>query len=117
MTRTVESKLFEYQILLPDQPDRVYFRGAVTANDGFLGDLPEDLMAEPNIPPGHPEAFHDAFARLHRCFEEDVRAYHEGRPFECDGSKYASVADGRMGIAFVDAAVKSSNEGGSWIDV
>src|SRR3989344_3808075 len=53
----------ELTILLPNQPDRVYFRGAVTANDGFLGDLPEDLMAEPTIPSGHPEAFHDAFAR------------------------------------------------------
>ncbi|MFV1965845.1 MAG: Gfo/Idh/MocA family protein [Pirellulaceae bacterium] len=107
----------EVVIRLPDQPDRTYFRGAVTAHDGFLGELPEDLMAEPNIPPGHPEAFHDAFARLHRCFEEDVRAYLDGKPFDCDGSKYANIADGRMGIAFVDAAVKSSNEGGGWRDV
>jgi predicted dehydrogenase len=107
----------EVVIQLPDQPDRTYFRGAVAANDGFLGDLPEDLMAEPNIPPGHPEAFHDAFARLHRCFEADVRAYQVSKHVECDGSKYANVADGRMGIAFVDAAVKSSNGGGDWVDV
>ena len=91
--------------------------GAVAANDGFLGDLPEELMAEPNIPPGHPEAFHDAFARLHRCFEVDVRAYQEGKPFDCDGSRYANVADGRMGIAYIDAAVKSSQQGGGWVGV
>lgn len=103
-------------ILLPGQPDRTYFRGSVAANDGFLGDLPEDLMAEPNIPPGHPEAFHDAFARLHRCFELDVRAYEEGKPFSCDGSKYANVEDGRMGIAFVAAAVQSSAQDGAWVD-
>ncbi len=99
-------------ILLPDQPDRTYFRGSVAANDGFLGDLPADLMAEPTIPPGHPEAFHDAFARLHRCFEADVRAYQAGEAFSCDGSKYANVEDGRMGIAFIDAAVESSEKGG-----
>jgi predicted dehydrogenase len=107
----------EIVIRLPDQPDRTYYRGAITANDGFLGDLPEDLMAEPNIPPGHPEAFHDAFARLHRCFEVDVRAYLDGRPFNCDGSKYANVADGRMGIAFIDAAVASSADDGTWKDL
>ncbi len=101
-------------VYLPNQPDRVYWRGVVAANDGFLGDLPEWLMKEPTIPSGHPEAFHDAFARLHRCFEEDVRAYNEGKPFNCDGSKYANVADGRTGIAFVSAAVESSRNGSAW---
>ena len=107
----------EVIIRLPDQPDRVYYRGSVLANDGFLGDVPEDLMAEPTIPPGHPEAFHAAFARLHRCFEQDVRAYQEDKPFRCDGSKYASVMDGRIGIAFIAAAVASSQQGGAWVDV
>lgn len=105
----------EIVIRLPGQPDRVYYRGAISANDGFLKDLPADLMAEPNIPSGHPEAFHDAFARLHRCFEQDVRAYLDGKPFRCDGTKYANVEDGRMGIAFVQAAVKSSQQGGAWV--
>ena len=104
-------------IRLPNQPDRVYWRGCVTPNDGFLGDVPAELLAEPTIPSGHPEAFHDAFARLHRCFENDVRAYHAGQPFDCDGSRYANVADGRMGIAFIEAAVKSAREGGAWMSV
>jgi predicted dehydrogenase len=107
----------ELTILLPDQPNRTYYRAAVAANDGFLGDLPEALMAEPNIPPGHPEAFHDAFARLHRCFEQDVRAYLDGKPFDTSGSRYATVQDGRTGIAFVEAAVKSSDQGGTWVDM
>jgi len=104
-------------IFLPDQPDRVYWRGAVAANDGFLGDLPEDLMAEPTIPSGHPEAFHDAYARLHRCFEDDVRAYLEGKPVVCDGSKYANVEDGRAGIYFITKAVESSDNGGALVDL
>jgi predicted dehydrogenase len=104
-------------IRLPGQPDRVYWRGAVAANDGFLKDMPADLMAEPNIPAGHPEAFHDAFARLHRCFEQDVRAYLDKRPFSCDGSKYANVEDGRIGIAFIAAAVRSQEQAGGWVDM
>ncbi|MEI6786602.1 MAG: Gfo/Idh/MocA family oxidoreductase, partial [Verrucomicrobiota bacterium] len=102
-------------IMLPGQPDRVYWRGAVTPGDGFLPkDVPADLMAEPTIPAGHPEAFHDAFARLHRCFEADVRKWKDGKDFQCDGSKYANVEDGWTGIAFIEACVKSSKKNGAW---
>ncbi len=103
------------RILLSNQPDRVYWRAAVSAGDGFLPkDIPADLMAEPTIPSGHPEAFHDAYARLHRCFEADVRKWKAGEPFKSDGSKYANVEDGWMGIAFIETAVKSSDKKGAW---
>jgi predicted dehydrogenase len=102
-------------IHLANQPDRVYWRGAVTPGDGFLPkDVPADLMAEPTIPAGHPEAFHDAYARLHRCFEADVRKWQAGQPFACDGSKYASVEDGWTGIAFIETCVKSGAKKGAW---
>ncbi|MBI4879140.1 MAG: Gfo/Idh/MocA family oxidoreductase [Planctomycetes bacterium] len=104
-------------IHLPGQPDRVYWRGEVKANDGFLGDLPASLLAEPTIPSGHGEAFHDAFARLHRCFEEDVRAYQEGTYQGADGSRYATVEDGRAGIAFLQAAVESNARGHAWVSL
>ncbi len=104
-------------IYLPGKPDFVYWRGSVAANDGFLKDLPADLMAEPTIPSGHGEAFHDAFARLHRCFEEDVRAYLDKKPFSNDGSKYANVDDGRMGIAFIGKCVESSSKDGAWVSL
>ena len=102
-------------ICLPNQPDRIYYRGAVTPGDGFLPkDMPADLMAEPTIPAGHPEAFHDAFARLHRCFEADVRAWKAGKPFKCDGAKYANVEDGWMGLAFIEACIKSNAAKSAW---
>jgi predicted dehydrogenase len=102
-------------ICLPNQPDRIYYRGAVTPGDGFLPkDMPADLMAEPTIPSGHPEAFHDAFARLHRCFEADVRAWKAGKPFKCDGAKYANVEDGWMGLAFIETCLKSQAAKSAW---
>lgn len=102
-------------IHLPDQPDRVYWRGAVSAGDGFLPkSTPKSLLAEPTIPAGHPEAFHDAFARLHRHFEADVRKWKAGKKFKCDGSQYANVEDGREGIAFIESCVKSSRKNGAW---
>lgn len=100
------------------QPDRVYWRGAVSPGDGFLPkDMPADLMAEPTIPAGHPEAFHDAFARLHRCFEVDVRKYQAKEPFACDGSKYANVEDGWKGMAFIQTCIQSSNQKGAWTEM
>ena len=113
--RWVQEEPESLTIHLQGQPDRIYWRGEVKPNDGFLGDLPADLMAEPTIPSGHPEAFHDAFARLHRCFEVDVRAYLDGKYTGTDGSKYATVDDGRMGIYFIEKAVQSSAEHGAWV--
>jgi len=52
-------------ILLQDQPDRTYWRGAVSN-------------------------------------------------WACDGSKYANIDDGRMGIAFIDACLKSDEADGAW---
>jgi len=102
-------------ICLANQPDRVYWRGAVTPGDGFLPkNMPADLLAEPTIPSGHGEAFHDAFARLHRCFEADVRKWKAGGKFSCDGSKYANVEDGWTGIAFIQTCLRSSAKKGAW---
>lgn len=105
------------RIFLPGQPDRTYWRGEVQPNDGFLEDVPASLLAEPTIPSGHPEGFHDAFARLHRCFEEDVRAYQKGQYAGNDGSRYATVEDGRVGIAFLVAAVESNRKDHSWVSL
>lgn len=103
------------RVMLPGQPDRVYWRGEVAANDGFLGDLPDSILNGPTLPSGHGEGFHDALARLHREFEVDVRAFKSGTAFNCDGSRYANVEDGRIGMAFVKAAVESSAADGAWI--
>lgn len=102
------------KVMLPSQPDRIYSRGEVSANDGFLGELPDDLMSQLTLPSGHVEGFHDALGRLHRDFEFDVRAYHSGEAFACDGSRYATVEDGRIGMAFLQAAVASSAKDGAW---
>jgi predicted dehydrogenase len=102
-------------IQLPNQPDRVYWRGAVSAGDGFLPkNMPAALLAEPTIPAGHPEGFHDAFARLHRNFEADVRKWKAGKKFTSDGSQYATVEDGWTGLAFIETCLKSSKKNGAW---
>ena len=98
-------------IRLPGEPDRDYWRGEVGTRDSFLGKVPKWVSEEPTVPSGHVEAFHDAYARLHRSFEADVRRYNAGKPFECDGSKYANVHDGVLHMKFIEAAVKSAKNG------
>jgi len=102
----------KFVIRLPDEPERVYWRGEMGAQDAFLGKLPKWISTEPTIPSGHLEAFHDAYRRLHASFEDDVRKYNAGKKFACDGSKYANVDDGVAHMKFVEAAVKSSKSGG-----
>jgi len=104
-------------IRLPGEPDRTYWRGEVGDSDSFLGEIPGWVAAEATIPSGHGEAFHDAFARLHREFEKDVRKYNAGEPFECDGSKYANIGDGVKHMKFVEAAVQSANNGSQVVDM
>jgi predicted dehydrogenase len=95
-------------IRLPGEPDRVYWRGELKGKDSFLGDLPDWVGGECTIPSGHNEAFHDAYRRLHKSFEEDVRLYNDGKPFKNDGTKYANVHDGVLHMKFIEAAVKSA---------
>lgn len=102
---------------LAGQPDRVYWRGAIAAGDGFL---PKDklltaLLAEPTVPAGHPEAFHDAFARLHRFFEADVRAWQAGKPPQLAGCCYASIDDGWVGMAYLATCLKSAAKKGAFV--
>jgi len=103
-------------ICLPGQPDRIYWRGAVTPGDGFLPkNVPAELMAEPTIPAGHPEGFHDAFARLHRGFEADIRKWQRTGKFMADGSQYATIEDGWTGMAFLETCLRSSRKKGAWV--
>ena len=101
-------------ICLPGQPDRVYWRGNLVANDGFFKEIPEWLLTEHKIPGGHAEGFHDAYARLHREFEKDIRAWKNGEKFDYAHTRYATVLDGRMGLAFIDAALKSNEKQAAW---
>jgi len=105
------------EVHLLNQPARTYYRGGIQANDGFFKDLPEELMNESTLPWGHSEGFHDAFARLHRSFEADARAYGDGRYEGSDGSKYATVDDGVVGMRFVEKAVASSRNENAWVEM
>ena len=67
------------------------------------------------VPRGHPEGYLEAFANIYSEASLALEAKILGKscdvPIGC-----ATVEDGAIGIAFVDAAVKSSRDGGVWVD-
>jgi len=102
-------------ILLPGQPDRVYWRGAVSPGDGFLPkDVPADLMAEPTIPSGHPEAFHDAFAACTAASRLTCASGKRGRHSSATAPNTQTWKTAGWAIAFIETCVKSSKKNGAW---
>ncbi len=79
-------------------PARVLTRG-----NGYLGDA---AKAASRIPPGHPEAFLEAFANVYAGVADAIR----GDP----RADYPTVADGVRGVAFIDTVVTSARNGGVW---
>lgn len=90
-----------------------YFRGTISPNDDFLGDVPKEIL-QAFWPGGHNEGLHDAWRWLYDRFEEDVRYYWTGDfPFIVEGQgnagisgfDYASVNEGVAEMEFIEAAV------------
>ena len=67
------------------------------------------------LPPGHPEGFLEAFARLYGDFAEQLRARLEQRAARPETLLVPTVEDGCDGVRFVLGAVKSSHRGGAWL--
>ena len=66
------------------------------------------------VPPGHPEGYLEGFATIYSEAAEAIRAHQAGKPVP-DGVIYPTVEDGLIGVAFVDACVRSSSRNGAWV--
>ena len=66
------------------------------------------------IPAGHPEGYLEGFATLYKEIAAAIRAARSGTTTI---GMFPRGEDGRKGIAFVEAAVKSSNAGAVWVNL
>lgn len=68
------------------------------------------------IPSGHPEGYLEAFATIYTEAAHAIRAAETGSPLD-PAVIYPTVGDGLKGIQFIDAAVRSTQQGGVWVAV
>ncbi len=69
------------------------------------------------LPGGHPEGFIEAFANLYKNFAAVLRARRTGSaasPLERD---FPTVTDGLRGMLFLDAILRSTSQGGVWVEL
>lgn len=68
------------------------------------------------IPPGHPEAFLEAFANIYLGVAEAIRAKKSGQALgELEGD-FPTVYDGARGVHFIEKTVESSKTDTKWTD-
>ncbi|MGO4637862.1 Gfo/Idh/MocA family protein [Mesorhizobium sp. 2RAF45] len=65
------------------------------------------------VPAGHPEGYLEAFATLYHDVAEAIVALRLGRPLTPQ-TLFPTVDDGVKGLAFIEAAIRSSIAGGVW---
>ena len=63
---------------------------------------------------GHPEGFFEAFANLYTEMADALLAKAEGRAYAKAELGFPDLSDGVRGVAFVEAAMRSSVAGGIW---
>ena len=68
------------------------------------------------VPAGHPEGYIEGFANIYGEIAAAIRAARDGTPV-ADDVCYPSGADGEKGVAFIDAAVRSSADGAKWVQL
>ncbi len=67
------------------------------------------------LPSGHPEAFFEAFANIYTSAFDAMIAHAEGTPVERVDTVYPNVHDGVEGMMFIQQAVESSKQNGTWL--
>ena len=66
------------------------------------------------VPPGHPEGYLEGFANIYSEVAAAIKAARAGRK-PPKGVHFPTIDDGVKGLAFVEAAVKSSRANGKWV--
>jgi predicted dehydrogenase len=69
------------------------------------------------VPPGHPEGYLEGFANIYTEVARAIRAKRDGRKSWDKDVQFPGLEDGAKGVAFIEAAVKSSRGNGKWIRV
>ncbi|WP_454832513.1 Gfo/Idh/MocA family protein [Pseudoxanthomonas wuyuanensis] len=98
----------ELTVKYPDRPREILRRG-----NGYVGDTAQRVT---RIPAGHPEGYLEAFANLYREAFRAIAAEVAGEPLP-DDLDLPGIDDGVAGMAFIEAAVTSAQQGAAWVPI
>ena len=87
---------------------RTVSRGTASAN--------ADAARVTRLPSGHPEGYLEGFATVYAEIAQAIHAAREGRPLPAEVD-FPTIEDGIHGVAFIEAAVRSSAAGAVWVKV
>lgn len=77
--------------------------------------LKEKAAAWSQMPTGHPEGLHVAFANIYKAFISAILASREGK--NTDEFDFPRVTDGINGVKFIHAVVESAKNDAKWINL
>ncbi len=103
-----------------EEPNKMWFRVNGQAHRLYTRHPGADFASDSHkascrIPPGHPEAFLEAFANVYTAVYADIIRRATGQPVDDKNSLYPNVADGVDGMNFITQCVESSTEGCKWV--
>jgi predicted dehydrogenase len=87
------------------QPVQIVSRGTGAAN--------ADAARVTRLPSGHPEGYLEGFATIYSEIAQAIRAARGGKLDRA--VTFPTIDDGIKGLAFIEAALKSSAKGGRWV--
>ncbi len=96
----------ELTVKFVDAPRQIHRRG-----NSYNGDA---CAAYTRLPFGHPEAFIEAFANVYLAAAQAIADAVAGHEPPAGGYDFPTVQDGVEGMAFIEAAVKSSKNNAAW---
>jgi predicted dehydrogenase len=99
----------ELIVKFADKPREIWRRG-----NSYNGAVAQKYT---RLPFGHPEAFIEAFANVYLAAAEGITDATEGKFKGNEAYDYPTVQDGVDGMAFIEAAVKSSQNNGAWTNL
>ena len=99
----------ELVVKFANKPREIWRRG-----NGYVG---TEASKYTRLPFGHPEAFIEAFANVYLAAAEAIGDALEGRFKGNEAYDYPNVQDGVDGMAFIEAAVRSSQNNAAWTKV
>jgi len=89
-----------------DKPTEIW-----RAAQGYLGEAATNAC---RTPAGHPEGYLEGFANIYKNFANHILSLEAKTPPNPLDTDYPKIDDGIRGMAFIDAVVQSSAQGGVW---